>query len=546
MRHTPDSDTPADFQPARLLLPMLLAAALCVTSAIYYSAAQGGAAAGGFPLDDAWIHLQFARNLAEGHGFSFNPGVPSSGSTAPLWTVILAVVLWLGLDDVIATKVIGTAFTVVTALAAARIAWLLTASRLAALVGGAAIGLSPRFAWGSVSGMEVPLYSALVALAILVYLADLQRSRAGMSWAVLAALAGTARPEAFLLLPILFVHRAWTCLTDIPIGQVWRPLLRPFLAATAVVTTYVTFNLVVGGHPLPTTFYAKGRGSGLLSALVEGGWSGMSGPLLADPVTSLSLFLRWADEQGGFLSLAALVGALVAAAVLPSRSAVKGGGIVIVTLFLLTPIVKATFAPEPRMLQHDGRYVMHLLVMYFAMAAAGVSYLWERSRRHWVIAAFVIVALGRLMSQDIKFAPVYAAQVRNIDGLQVRLGEWIASATSPDAVIATNDIGAPAYFGRRMIIDTEGLITPEAIPFKRAGNILPFIQQTKPDLLIIFPEWYPELSERTDLFTEIGRVTSRPKVIAAGESLVIYTTPWTRPGTVRHPPGAPQDNPGAQ
>ena len=37
----------------------------------------------GFPLDDTWIHLQFARNVAEGHGFSFNPGVLSSGSTAP-------------------------------------------------------------------------------------------------------------------------------------------------------------------------------------------------------------------------------------------------------------------------------------------------------------------------------------------------------------------------------------------------------------------------------------------------------------------------------
>ena len=29
----------------------------------------------GFPLDDSWIHQVFARNLATGHGFSFNPGV---------------------------------------------------------------------------------------------------------------------------------------------------------------------------------------------------------------------------------------------------------------------------------------------------------------------------------------------------------------------------------------------------------------------------------------------------------------------------------------
>ena len=44
----------------------------------------------GFPLDDAWIHLHFARNLAEGAGFAYNPGRPVAGSTAPLWTLLLA------------------------------------------------------------------------------------------------------------------------------------------------------------------------------------------------------------------------------------------------------------------------------------------------------------------------------------------------------------------------------------------------------------------------------------------------------------------------
>ena len=44
----------------------------------------------GFPLDDSWIHLHFARNLAEGLGFAYNPGRPIAGSTAPLWTLLLA------------------------------------------------------------------------------------------------------------------------------------------------------------------------------------------------------------------------------------------------------------------------------------------------------------------------------------------------------------------------------------------------------------------------------------------------------------------------
>ena len=50
----------------------------------------GTAGLSSFPLDDAWIHLHFARNLAEGHGFGYNPDVPVAGSTAPLWTLVLA------------------------------------------------------------------------------------------------------------------------------------------------------------------------------------------------------------------------------------------------------------------------------------------------------------------------------------------------------------------------------------------------------------------------------------------------------------------------
>src|SRR5262249_50979860 len=69
-------------------LLVLLAAALPLTILLARERLIAGAA--GFPLDDSWIHLQFARNLAEGAGFAYNPGVPVAGSTAPLWTLLLA------------------------------------------------------------------------------------------------------------------------------------------------------------------------------------------------------------------------------------------------------------------------------------------------------------------------------------------------------------------------------------------------------------------------------------------------------------------------
>ena len=45
----------------------------------------------GFPLDDPWIHLTFARNLVEYGSFSYYKNeIVTAGSTSPLYTLMLA------------------------------------------------------------------------------------------------------------------------------------------------------------------------------------------------------------------------------------------------------------------------------------------------------------------------------------------------------------------------------------------------------------------------------------------------------------------------
>ncbi|MCI0555637.1 MAG: hypothetical protein L0287_32225, partial [Anaerolineae bacterium] len=61
----------------------------------------------GFPLDDAWIHLTYARNLAEHGEWAFRLGERSAGSTAPLWTVLLSIGFLLGLAPYIWTYFLG-------------------------------------------------------------------------------------------------------------------------------------------------------------------------------------------------------------------------------------------------------------------------------------------------------------------------------------------------------------------------------------------------------------------------------------------------------
>ena len=57
-----------------------LAIGICaVGAALYFTHIEWSKTFPGFPLDDAWIHLQFARNLGNGQGFSYNTGMPVAG-----------------------------------------------------------------------------------------------------------------------------------------------------------------------------------------------------------------------------------------------------------------------------------------------------------------------------------------------------------------------------------------------------------------------------------------------------------------------------------
>src|SRR5688572_20857765 len=52
------------------------------------------------PLDDSFIHLQYARRLAEGHWFSYAPGdAYTPGATSTLWPLLIAPLFLVGLDD---------------------------------------------------------------------------------------------------------------------------------------------------------------------------------------------------------------------------------------------------------------------------------------------------------------------------------------------------------------------------------------------------------------------------------------------------------------
>ncbi len=75
-----------------------------VTGAIFltYAFASRTVGRGEFvlPLDDVYIHFQYARQLANGQPYIYNPGQPpTSGATSFIYPYILAVGYLLGFQE---------------------------------------------------------------------------------------------------------------------------------------------------------------------------------------------------------------------------------------------------------------------------------------------------------------------------------------------------------------------------------------------------------------------------------------------------------------
>src|ERR1044071_1742906 len=178
----------------------------------------------GFPLDDSWIHLTYARNLAEHHEWAFRLGERSAGSTAPLWTVLLAIGFFIGLGPYIWTYLLGWATLTLVGIYAENLARQLVASYISRVPwAGLFFVFAWHLTWSAVSGMETLLHG----LIILVVLGSLiGGSRRYLTLGLLTGLSIWVRPDGLTLLgPILFVALLSENTLHARAAAIWKTLL---------------------------------------------------------------------------------------------------------------------------------------------------------------------------------------------------------------------------------------------------------------------------------------------------------------------------------
>ena len=160
---------------------------------------------------DPTIYLIYARNIAGGDWFSFNPGEFSSGSTSPLWAAILSL-SFIFSDGVMTAKIISFFFTALTLIIIYLSLLYVTKSEIGSAFG--FLPFTPYFLPNALMMYETPLIVALVSSLIALNWEILfKKNYTKLSWlALIWALIPLSRPEMTLLvfldfLVMIFINR---------------------------------------------------------------------------------------------------------------------------------------------------------------------------------------------------------------------------------------------------------------------------------------------------------------------------------------------------
>lgn len=404
----------------------------------------------GYWEDDAWIHLEFARSFATGHGFAFN-GRIVYGDTSPLWMGLLAafhavIPSWMASGKTLTAVAAIFALTGAFFFSRNMVRQHLTAAQgdIFAATMVLVLVTNPYFGYWAFSGMEALTAAGLVCWGLLATERASTASTPKYFFAAcaIAGIAPLLRPEMTIFSALVMMLLLYRFLRNPELRQRVGILFAGVVVAAAPAIAWAMYALHAFGMVVPNTNGAKRAppGESVVSRLIHLYAIGF-------PLASV-----------GFCLLAAWVVWLVLRRrqkeIVPALCMLPLTGWL---LLVWTKLNGIFYVLDHTFVQTRYIFVTAPVLTIAILALAAMR--WPRMYRAGVVLGVVFgVIVSLLATWNL---------VRNkveLDGDYADLAAYMRTLP-PDAAVANYSIGESAFLSNHTIIDTGGITRPGAIPF---------------------------------------------------------------------------------
>lgn len=482
-------------------------------------------------IDDSFIEMRVARNLALGGGFSLDGLHPTTG--APFFWIYLTSLnhLLLGKEAAIrATLLESTFLGALATIVVFHIALRLTEDRRVAWTAFLLSVLTANAFLNAMNGMDTALFTLAVLLSIAACLGIGKPARwSPFAWGcVTGALAGlailTRGDGLFLLLGLVFLKMyEWWAAPQRQRREHWTALLGILLLSGLCFAVFMGWQLAQTGSPFPGNQVGR---RGLALALHNFSFDRFSLSHYLSIVV-WNVFQLWdlltIATGGALLALAAFVSGSLAQRLRPLALL---SWIYLGVFFALLVTYQWYFADF-----HGLRYInpaAHILFIFVAF------FLWQLPAEHWkkgavaLLTVSILVLAGYKHYQIASRAPVYRSYIGRPDPGESKkfwaVIDWMRDNLPSDTIVGVRDYGRVSMFTDVRIQDLAGNIDPQVPVALKNGTLKDYLKARNVQYLFI-----PTLEMRNDLLYQYLHERMHLEPVAAapkGSAQVLYKIIW--------------------
>lgn len=431
------------------------------------------------PLDDVYIHFQYARQLAQGQPYIYNTGDPAtSGATSFIYPYILAVGYWAGFQGLnlgLWSMIAGCIALIASMWAIHRLGCYFEAPMWLTMIIPILFALTGSVSWHAMSGMETMLMVCFSLWTLLVF----TEKRLDLL-VMFASLLALTRPEGSIMAAIVMVlagMRLWFDKSASQKGQKLALLALPVLA----LAVQPTVNFLITG-----SFSASGSQAKSLLGLIPFDAELVFARIATNFVRLwLEFFTGYSASQDLFYLILLTVPVGLIGILFLLRQQEHRVTALLILLWLGS--VSAAISTLDTAFWHFKRYQMPLMTLFIPLGFIPITYMLRRFKPlRWIIYGFVIMVMPMwAMLSFTSFLGAYQVNIGYVRDQPLAMARWLSENTPEDAIVAVHDVGMMRYMGERKTLDIVGLTTPDAVQYWRngVGSVAEFLMKQQPDYI---------------------------------------------------------------